>query len=85
MFVSRHIRASLFAALTLVAASSAFAESVVRTRPAEAGLSPAGLARIGAYLKNEIATNKIPGAVVMIQRHGQVAYSACAIPPPRRR
>ncbi|MCF2524289.1 serine hydrolase domain-containing protein [Bradyrhizobium sp. G127] len=74
MFVSRHIRASLFAALTLVAASSAFAESVVRTRPAEAGLSPAGLARIGAYLKNEIATNKIPGAVAMIQRHGQVAY-----------
>ena len=74
MFVSRHIGASLFAALMLATASSAFAESVVRTRPAEAGLSPAGLARIGAYLKNEIATNKIPGAVVMIQRHGQIAY-----------
>lgn len=74
MFVSRHIKASLFAAVALAVASSAFAESVVRTRPAEAGLSPAGLARIGAYLKNEIATNKIPGAVVMIQRHGQIAY-----------
>jgi CubicO group peptidase (beta-lactamase class C family) len=74
MFVSRHIKASLFAAVALAVASSAFAESVVRTRPAEAGLSPAGLARIGAYLKNEIATNKIPGAVMMIQRHGQIAY-----------
>lgn len=74
MLVSRHIKASLFAALTLVAANSAFAESVVRTRPAEAGLSPAGLARIGAYINNEIATNKIPGAVMMIQRHGKVAY-----------
>jgi CubicO group peptidase (beta-lactamase class C family) len=74
MLVSRHIKASLFSALTLVAANSAFAESVVRTRPAEAGLSPAGLARIGAYINNEIATNKIPGAVMMIQRHGKVAY-----------
>lgn len=74
MFVSRHLKASLFAALTLVVAGSASAESVVRTRPAEAGLSPAGLARIGAYINNEIATNKIPGAVMMIQRHGKVAY-----------
>ena len=74
MFVSRHIRASLFVALTLTVASNAFADSVVRTRPAEAGLSPAGLARIGAYIKNEIATSKIPGAVVMIQRRGQLAY-----------
>ena len=74
MFMSRHIKASLFAALTLAAASNACAESVVRTRPAEAGLSPAGLARIGAYIKNEIATNKIPGAVMLIQRHGQTAY-----------
>ena len=74
MFVSRHIKASLFAALTLAVASGALADSVARTRPAEAGLSPAGLARIGAYIKNEIATNKIPGAVVMIQRRGQLAY-----------
>lgn len=74
MFVSRHLKASLFAALTLAFAGSASAESVVRTRPAEAGLSPAGLARIGAYINNEIATNKIPGAVMMIQRHGKVAY-----------
>lgn len=74
MFVSRHLKASLFAALTLAVAGSASAESVVRTRPAEAGLSPAGLARIGAYINNEIATNKIPGAVMMIQRHGKVAY-----------
>jgi CubicO group peptidase (beta-lactamase class C family) len=74
MLVSRPIKASLFAALTLVAANGAFAESVVRTRPAEAGLSPTGLARIGAYINNEIGTNKIPGAVMIIQRHGKVAY-----------
>jgi len=74
MLVSRHIGASIVVASAMFAASSAFADSVVRTQPTEAGLSPAGLARIGAYLKNEIASNKIPGAAVMIQRHGKIAY-----------
>ena len=69
----------MLVALTLFSGSylsttRALAESLAPTRPAEAGLSPAGLARIGAYLKNEIATNKIPGAIVMIQRNGKVAY-----------
>jgi len=47
---------------------------VVRTNPTDAGFSTAGLARISAYLKNEIATNKIPGAVMLIQRRGRIAY-----------
>jgi CubicO group peptidase (beta-lactamase class C family) len=79
MMSSRAIRAPLFAALTLVAvgfgpAIQARAESVVRTNPADAGFSTTGLARISAYLKNEIATNKIPGAVMLIQRRGKIAY-----------
>lgn len=74
MFAFRAIRAPLLVALTLAVAGPAFAESVVRTQPSEAGLSPKGLARIGDYLKNEIATNKIPGAIVMVQRRGKVAY-----------
>jgi len=74
MLVSRHIKASLVIATALFAATGTFADSVVRTQPAEAGLSPKGLARIGDYLKNEIAANKIPGAVMMIQRRGKVAY-----------
>ena len=40
----------------------------------EAGFSAAGLARIDAYIKNEIATDKIPGAIMMIQRNGKTAY-----------
>ena len=79
MMSSRAIRAPLLAALTLVAvglgpAIQARAESVVRTNPTGAGFSTAGLARISAYLKNEIATNKIPGAVMLIQRRGRIAY-----------
>src|SRR3954454_24722052 len=54
MFVRRHLKTSLFAALSLMAASPSFADSAVRTDPAAAGLSPTGLARIDAYIKNEI-------------------------------
>jgi CubicO group peptidase (beta-lactamase class C family) len=75
MFVYRKIGASLIAASMLFVASHALADSLVQTHPAEAGLAPAGLARIDAYLKNEIATNKIPGALMLIERHGAIAYS----------
>jgi CubicO group peptidase (beta-lactamase class C family) len=75
MFIYRHIRASLVAGLTLVAASHALADSLVQTHPSEAGFSTAGLARIDAYLKNEIATDKIPGAIMLVERHGNIAYS----------
>ena len=69
------VRSSLTAALLLgLATTASFAESVVRTNAKAAGFSAAGLARINAYIKNEIATNKIPGAVMMIQRGGQTAY-----------
>ena len=32
------------------------------------------LERIGEYLRNEIATGKIPGAVMLIQQHGKPVY-----------
>ena len=38
-------------------------------------LSPAGLSRIDAYFNHEVATGQIPGAVVLIQRHGRPVYS----------
>src|SRR5258708_39052034 len=40
----------------------------------QAGLSTAGLARIDAYIKNESDQNKIPCAVMLIERHGKTAY-----------
>lgn len=39
-----------------------------------AGFSRAKLQRVGDYIRNEIATGKIPGAVVLIQQHGQPVY-----------
>src|ERR1043166_1985984 len=76
MFAHRHIRAPLIAALPLFVGSQSFADSAIKTDANGAGLSPAGLARIDAYIKNEIATEKIPGALMMIERHGKLGYSA---------
>jgi CubicO group peptidase (beta-lactamase class C family) len=38
------------------------------------GFSHAGLERLGDYMRNEIATSKIPGAIVLIQQHGHPVY-----------
>src|SRR4051812_46654241 len=72
----RLLRAALLplAAVAVLAAGTAFADSVGRTDPEGAGLSRERLGRIGTYLKNEIATNKIPGAIVLVQRRGRPAY-----------
>jgi CubicO group peptidase (beta-lactamase class C family) len=42
--------------------------------PAPAGFSREKLERVGGYLRNEIATGKIPGAVLLIQQHGHAVY-----------
>jgi CubicO group peptidase (beta-lactamase class C family) len=42
--------------------------------PAPAGFSPAGLQHVGDYLRNEVATGKIPGAVLLVQQHGHPVY-----------
>jgi len=67
----------------LVAAALAFvlmAVAVGRTpvgraeSPVSAGFSREGLARVGDYLRNEVATGKIPGAILLIQQHGDPVY-----------
>ena len=71
------IAAALTALIALGAVaptSSAFADSAVLS---EASLSPARLDRISDYLRNEIATGKIPGAVMLIQQHGTPVYYKC--------
>jgi CubicO group peptidase (beta-lactamase class C family) len=41
---------------------------------AASGFSRARLERVGDYMRNEIATGKIPGAIVLIQQHGKPVY-----------
>ena len=42
--------------------------------PAGAHFNPQKLERIGEFFRNEIATGKIPGAIVLIQQHGKPVY-----------
>jgi CubicO group peptidase (beta-lactamase class C family) len=35
------------------------------------------LERVGDYIRNEIATHKIPGAVILIQQHGKPVFFEC--------
>lgn len=50
------------------------AGSIGKPSPVAGGFLPERLARITDYLNNEVATGKIPGAIVLIQRHGKPAY-----------
>ncbi|MCW1989714.1 CubicO group peptidase (beta-lactamase class C family) [Bradyrhizobium diazoefficiens] len=42
-------------------------------RPAHS-LSPEGLAKVSDYIRNEVATGKIPGAILLLQQHGKPVY-----------
>ncbi len=57
----------LFAA----AVSTGHAESPL---PVTTDFSREGLARVGDYMRNEVSTGRIPGAVLLIQQHGQPVY-----------
>jgi len=72
-FVSRNCLA-----LTLAIAAVAWGQpAAVRAEPpvaAASRFSSAKLERVGEYMRNEVATGKIPGAIVLIQQHGHPVY-----------
>ena len=42
--------------------------------PAEVGLDPAVLARIGPVIDEALAAGKMPGCVILVTRHGKTAF-----------
>ena len=42
--------------------------------PAGAHFNQEKLAKVGEFFRNEVATGKIPGAIVLIQQHGKPVY-----------
>ena len=69
-------RCCLAAALTIGAVATGSLAAVRAESPSVAttGFSRGGLERISDYMRNEIATGKIPGAIVLIQHHGKPVY-----------
>jgi CubicO group peptidase (beta-lactamase class C family) len=73
---SRHVWRSLAcgAWLALAAASSANAEEGTFNLPPGAHFNQQKLQRVGDYLRDQIASGKIPGAIVLIRQHGKTVY-----------
>ncbi|SFI15764.1 serine hydrolase domain-containing protein [Bradyrhizobium sp. Gha] len=64
-------RRALFAALVLwlgVVGAQAGSEGRAHS------FTPEGLAKVSDYIRNEIATGKIPGAILLLQQHGKPVY-----------
>jgi CubicO group peptidase (beta-lactamase class C family) len=72
----RAFKTFVFALFTaaLAFAAQARADDLQIAKPAEVGLSAERLDRITNWLKGDSEKGKIPGAVLMILRHGKVAY-----------
>ncbi len=67
-------RRALFVALVLLVGVVG-AKAGSETRSARS-LSAEGLAKVSDYIRNEVATGKIPGAILLLQQHGQPVYYA---------
>src|SRR3984885_2697145 len=69
-------RDCLALALAIGAAAWGLSAAVHGEQPlaATSGFSPAKLDRVSEYMRNEVATGKIPGANVLIQQHGRPVY-----------
>lgn len=52
----------------------AFSQNLPQTRPADVGLSSERLERITTMLRDDSAKGTIPGAVLLVARHGKVAW-----------
>jgi CubicO group peptidase (beta-lactamase class C family) len=70
---SEMLRALACGALLLAATLSAHAEGTFDI-PAGAHFNQDKLAKLGAFLGNEVDTGKIAGAIVLIQQHGKPVY-----------
>jgi CubicO group peptidase (beta-lactamase class C family) len=72
-------RPSLLAAplaLLIVAVAAAWCGGAAAesASPVSTGLSPQRLARVGDFIRDEVAAARIPGAVILIQQHGRPVY-----------
>jgi CubicO group peptidase (beta-lactamase class C family) len=63
--------ALLLAAIAVAGSNVSRAES---SSPGSTSFSREKLERVGDYIRNEVATGKIPGAILLIQQHGHPVY-----------
>ena len=63
-------------AATLVGLSATvWAQALPKASPESVGMSPERLRKITTVLQQEVSDRKLPGAVVMVARHGKLVYA----------
>src|SRR4051812_21293932 len=72
-FISNRCHAALLAAVCLIA-SGAAPSRADDAAPKPGVFAPEKLGRIDDFFNNEVATGKIPGAMVLIKHHGRQVY-----------
>ena len=70
--ICAHVLTVALAWLALI--SVVAAETLPRAKPEEVGFSSDRLRRVTEMLRTNIAAGEIPGAVLLIARHGKIAY-----------
>jgi CubicO group peptidase (beta-lactamase class C family) len=70
----RDIAAALTLLIVAIAVGRPGAGRAESPPAAASSFSPEKLARVGDYIRNEIASGKIPGAILLIQQHGRPVY-----------
>jgi CubicO group peptidase (beta-lactamase class C family) len=65
--------------LSVLALTMAGSAMLGRVQADESGAAPsaAGLSRLSQFFENEVATGKLPGAIVLIRQHGMPVYFKC--------
>lgn len=66
------IAAIVAAALSISTVKAA--EIIGEPKPEQVGFSPQRLQLVTDYFQNEVTSGKIPGAIVLVKRHGETAY-----------
>ena len=72
--LSKQVAVAAFVLSLLGVPWGTFAAGLPTASPEQVGLSKQRLDRIGAFLNEDIGKGKLPGAVVLIARHGKIAY-----------
>jgi CubicO group peptidase (beta-lactamase class C family) len=66
--------AAIVAGVLFIPLMAGAADPLRRAQPEEVGMSSDRLARLGEVLSADVESGRIPGAVILVMRHGKIAY-----------
>src|SRR5579864_8189727 len=74
MLSKRDLLCATAVIVTALALAPLRAEGIGKSQATQLGFSAEGLGKITDFFKAEVAAGRIPGVVMLIQRHGKPAY-----------